>query len=148
MDLHQIATDWSFCLTYFAPRIGLAVLCGMVIGLEREIKKRPAGLRTLILICLGSTVFTSFTEVLAIANNGSDNTRILSQIIQGIGFLGAGVIWQSGDKVYGLTTASVIWVMAGIGAVIGLGFFPLAVILTATVFLVLTLFTCIEKRVK
>ncbi len=130
-----------------AAQVSIAFVIGAIIGIEREYKSRPAGLRTLVLICLGSTIFTSFTEILAMGHAGSDNTRILSQVIQGIGFLGAGVIFRGNDKVYGLTSASVIWVVASIGAVVGLGFYPLALVVSVLVLIVLTVFNFIEDKI-
>lgn len=94
----------------------LSLICGLLIGLERETFNKPAGLRTYALVCLGSTIFT----ILAI-NEKVEYIRIASQVVTGIGFLGAGVIWKIRNKVQGLTTAAGLWVTASIGMAIGFG---------------------------
>src|SRR2546426_12382337 len=90
----------------------LAALLGGIIGVEREIRDKPAGLRTNILICVGSTLFMSISTKVALLLGG-DPTRISAQIISGIGFLGAGAVLHSHGFVSGLTTAATIWVVAG-----------------------------------
>jgi putative Mg2+ transporter-C (MgtC) family protein len=96
-----------------------AVVCGTIVGMERERHDKPAGLRTLVLICLGSTIFTmvSFTFTTSTGDSG----RVAAQIVTGVGFLGAGAILHSRTSVSGMTTAAAIWVMAAIGIVIGVG---------------------------
>lgn len=94
----------------------VAAAVGFLIGYTR--KNKPAGLRTFALICLGSAIFT----LVSIEDLGGDKTRTISQIVTGIGFLGAGVIWKQGFKLNGLTTAAAMWVTASIGVLIGLGF--------------------------
>src|SRR5690349_17906185 len=108
----------------------MAVLCGAVLGLERQLRGKPAGMRTSILICLGTVMFMRFGDQLA-AHIG-DPARTLGQIVNGIGFLGAGVIFSEQGLVKGMTSAAVIWLLAGIGAAIGLGFYAEAVVLTLT----------------
>src|SRR3989344_7191798 len=97
-------------------RLLLSVLLGGIIGLEREVHERPAGLRTNIIVCLASALIT-LTSIYAFPN--SDPTRIASAIVTGIGFLGAGIILQSKEKVKGLTSAATVWVVAGIGIAVG-----------------------------
>jgi putative Mg2+ transporter-C (MgtC) family protein len=116
--------------------ITLAVISGGAIGLERELKGKSAGLRTNILICLGSTVFTMISKNMA-ANQPDSVTRIAAQIVTGIGFLGAGAIIQDRGGVHGLTTAATIWVVASIGMACGAGFYNLAIISTLIALLVL-----------
>ena len=105
----------------------LATLLGGAIGLEREIAGKPAGLRTNILICLGAALFTHLSIYIAevgFTPDGrpyGDTTRIASQIVSGIGFLGAGAILHAHGAVLGLTTAATIWVVAAVGAAIGAG---------------------------
>ncbi len=108
------------------PRILLAVVLGSIIGLERELSGKPAGLRTNILICLGAAVFTIISKQMAEA--GGSVTRIAAQIVTGVGFLGAGAIIQDRGGVHGLTTAATIWLVASIGMACGAGFYSLAVI--------------------
>ena len=107
--------------------IGVAVLCGGIVGFERQIRGKPAGIRTNILICLGSSIFVQLGT--AIGGPNADPTRVLGQVAVGIGFLGAGVIIAREGLVHGITSAAVIWVLAGIGAMIGFGKFVPAIIL-------------------
>lgn len=100
-------------------RFGYALLLGALIGLEREYSHKAAGLRTHMLVSLGSAIFTYFS--LNLAQGGGDPTRIASQIVTGIGFLGGGVILRQGATVYGLTTAACIWATAAIGMGVGAG---------------------------
>jgi putative Mg2+ transporter-C (MgtC) family protein len=99
--------------------IGYAILCGGIVGLERQFRGKPAGVRTSILVCLGTSVFIHLGT--AIPGAGADPTRVLGQLVTGIGFLGAGVMFSNQGVVSGVTTAAVIWILAAIGAAIGLG---------------------------
>lgn len=109
----------------------LSVLVGGVIGFEREVRF-GFGLRTLMLVCLGSTLFTMYSE--AISPGLGDPRRISAAVVSGIGFLGAGVILKEQGQVSGLTTAAAIWVTAAIGMGIGSGFYTLALTGAALVF--------------
>ncbi len=102
----------------------VALALGAAIGLERELSDKAAGLRTNILICLGSCLFAILSRNLA-ASMGTDITRIAAQIVSGIGFLGAGAIMREGEHVTGLTTAATIWVVAAIGVTVGFGLYSL-----------------------
>jgi len=114
-------------LTKMLPEIGVATVCGALIGLEREIKNKVAGIRTHILICVGVTIFT----LVGISFGGTaDPTRVIGQIITGIGFLGGGVIFKEQDKVVGVTSAAFIWFIASIGVLCGMGYLLSAGILT------------------
>ncbi|TXF75158.1 MgtC/SapB family protein [Chryseobacterium sp.] len=95
-----------------------SIIVGIILGAEREMKDKSAGLKTITVICLGSTLFTILSYKLA---GDGDPTRIASYIVSGIGFLGAGVIFKEGFNVYGLTTAGIIWIAAAIGMAIGFG---------------------------
>jgi len=99
--------------------IGVAILCGSIVGFERQVRGKPAGVRTSILVCLATAVFVHLGS--SIAAPGADPTRVLGQVATGIGFLGAGVMFAHQGVVTGVTTAAVIWLMAAIGASIGLG---------------------------
>jgi len=115
-------------MTPFAPdllSLFVALTLGAVIGLERELSDKAAGLRTNILICVGSCLFAILSKHLALVA-GSDTTRIAAQIVSGIGFLGAGAIMRDGEQVTGLTTAATIWVVAAIGVTVGYGYYSLA----------------------
>lgn len=96
----------------------LSVAAGLILGFEREMKDKSAGLKTITVICLGSTLFSILSYKLS---GVGDPTRIASYIVSGIGFLGAGVIFKEGFNVYGLTTAGVIWIAAAVGMSIGFG---------------------------
>jgi putative Mg2+ transporter-C (MgtC) family protein len=130
----------------FLFRCGVAACCGAMIGLERELKHKPAGFRTNILICVGASIYTAVGALLFQGAGGVDLTRIAAQVVVGIGFLGAGSIIQNGSHVSGLTTAATIWVVAGIGVVAGAGFPLLALISSAMVLLTLVILTPIEAR--
>ncbi len=97
----------------------VAVACGAIIGLERERHDKPAGLRTLSLVCLGSAVFTMVS--FAFVTTTGDSGRVAAQIVTGIGFLGAGAILHSRSSVSGMTTAATIWMTAAIGIAVGVG---------------------------
>jgi putative Mg2+ transporter-C (MgtC) family protein len=125
----------------------LAVLLGGIIGIEREIHDKPAGLRTNILICLGSTLFMTVSTQVA-AWTGSDPTRIAAQIISGIGFLGAGAVLHSHGFVIGLTTAATIWVVAGVGMALGSGMYMVAIIATAMSLTTLYFLAFIEDKIQ
>lgn len=124
--------------------IGVAVLCGGLVGLERQIRGKPAGIRTNILICLGTSIFIQLGA--AVGGPNAAPTRVLGQVVTGIGFLGAGVILARGGHVKGVTSASVIWMLAGIGAMIGFGKFTAAVILAVVTVVILTVFEFLEER--
>jgi len=108
--------------------VGVAILCGGVVGLERQVRGKPAGVRTSILVCLGTAVFLHMAST--VAGPTTDPTRVLGQLVTGIGFLGAGVMFAHEGVVTGVTTAAVIWVLAAIGAAIGLGHYPGAIALS------------------
>ncbi|MBU0484756.1 MAG: MgtC/SapB family protein [Proteobacteria bacterium] len=108
--------------------IFVTILCGGIIGVERQLRGKPAGIRTSILICLGTYIFVSLADSLSPQNR--DPSRIIGQIVTGIGFIGAGVIMGKDSLVKGVTSAAVIWVLAGIGACIGYGMLSPALALT------------------
>jgi len=109
----------------FWIKILISVLCGGIIGFERQIRGKPAGIRTSILICLGTEVFVSH----GISLGSGDQYRVLAQVVTGIGFLGAGLMISQEGTVRGVTSAAVIWVLAAIGATIGLGHLAEALVL-------------------
>ena len=119
----------------FWVRVGTAIFCGGVIGIERQSRGKVAGVRTSILITLGTTIFVSLGASMAAEH--LDPTRVLGQVVTGIGFLGAGVILAREGRILGVTTASVIWVLAGLGSLIGLGHLGAAVALTFVTLLIL-----------
>src|SRR6186997_2078579 len=116
-----------------------SIICGGLIGFEREYKNKSTGFRTILLITLGSTIFT----IVSRHGSGTDD-RIAANIITGIGFIGAGVIFKDKLSVLGLTTAAVIWTTAGIGMATGIGYHFLAFCLTIFTIIVLSLFGKVE----
>ncbi|MGB2869453.1 MAG: MgtC/SapB family protein [Bacteroidota bacterium] len=145
METYQefISVFPNFLLKFF-----VAIVCGGIIGLERELRGKPAGLRTNILICLGSTLYMLISEFVAVKllATPSDPTRIAAQVVTGIGFIGAGTIIQSRGTISGLTSAAVIWTVAAIGLCIGAGFPTIALLFTLLVFLVLHVLARYENK--
>lgn len=117
-------------------RLILGFILSGVVGLEREVSLKPAGLRTHVLVGLGSTLLTILSLC---AFPGADPSRVAASIIVGIGFLGAGTIIKTEEKVRGLTTAATLWIVASIGVATGTGFYILAIVATILAFLVLKL---------
>jgi putative Mg2+ transporter-C (MgtC) family protein len=134
-------------LPYFIPRILVATACGAIIGIDREFKLKVAGIRTFILICVGSSILTAISYLISKQGN-SDPTRIIGQIITGIGFLGVGVIFKSEDKVIGVTTSAFIWVVSAIGILSGIGAIWTPIILTFGLLIVSLLFEKVESVIK
>lgn len=126
-------------------KIGLAILVGGIIGLEREYRDKAAGFRTIIFICLGATLIT----MISIRLGGPDDpVRIAANIIVGIGFLGAGVILRGRKRIVGLTTAATIWIAAALGMAIGGGEYILTGVVLVAVVIVLWLFPFIERWIE
>ncbi len=122
----------------------VSIVCGTIVGAERERADKPAGLRTLTLICLGSTVFTLMS--IDAAFGALDRSRIAAQIVTGVGFLGAGAILRDRGSIIGLTTAASIWVIAAVGMVVGVGYATSGLALAGVIFLTLTLWHRLEVR--
>jgi putative Mg2+ transporter-C (MgtC) family protein len=120
----------------------ISIVIGIFIGGEREYRNKSAGLRTIILICLGSTLFTILSAQIGDATGAS---RVAANIVTGIGFLGAGAIMREGLTVSGLTTASTIWVAAALGMAVGAGAYALAFYCMALTFIVLTAFGYLQQ---
>ncbi|MCK4757627.1 MAG: MgtC/SapB family protein [Thermoplasmata archaeon] len=131
----------------YLPKILLAIFCGSLIGLERELKEKPAGIKTYMLICTGATLFTmisiAFTDLFEHANEPS---RVAAQIITGIGFIGAGTIMFSKGHVRGLTSAAAIWMSAAVGMTIGIGLYVFAVVVTLTIIMALIILGRLETK--
>lgn len=123
----------------------VAVLAGGAIGLERSLRRKPAGLRTNILICLGSALLMDLSMRIA-GPSGGDPGRIAAQVVTGIGFLGAGTILHTRGTITGLTSAATIWVVAAIGLTTGAGLLVEALAATITVMIVLEGLGWIERR--
>ncbi len=131
--------------------IFIAAGLGSLIGLEREINGQPAGLRTHMILAVGAALAAilsiSYSQFISSPDLPSDPGRIVAQVVSGVGFLGAGAILRSGFTIKGLTTASSLWTTAIIGIAAGSGYYTLAGITTATVFIILTIISKIEKVV-
>jgi putative Mg2+ transporter-C (MgtC) family protein len=131
-------------------RLLTAALLGAILGFERELRQKSAGLRTNILISIGSALFTLMSYELASEVPGSDPGRVAAQIVTGIGFLGAGAIMRTRGGVQGLTTAATVWVNAAVGVAAGGGEYHLAFIATAVTVAVLLVLhpleTIIDRR--
>jgi putative Mg2+ transporter-C (MgtC) family protein len=127
-------------------RLFMAIALGGIIGIERETSHKPAGFRTNILICISSAMMMILARLISGGNEaGGDSMRLAAGVITGVGFLGAGTIIQSRGTIHGLTTASTIWAVAGLGLVIGAGYYVFAALFTGLVVLTLVLFRKIER---
>jgi len=137
-DLHVLVpTPWCEAISLL-----MAFACGAIVGFEREKGHKPAGLRTQILICLGSAIFTVVS--MSPALGGREPARIAAQIVTGVGFLGAGSILRDRGGITGMTTAATIWTVAAIGIVVGAGYVTAGLLLSFGVLLVLGAFRNVE----
>ncbi len=148
----------TFFNAEFIVRLFMAVILGFLLGLERELTNKYAGLRTHILVCLGACIFTLLSiygfPTFAqgdniIVNNATgirDTSRVAAQIVTGIGFIGAGTVLRNGPMVFGLTTAATLWIAASIGMACGSGMFDIAIIATVLSVAVLTLIRIFERQ--
>ncbi len=135
-------------------RLLVAAFLGGLVGVEREMHEKPAGLRTHVLVCMGAALFTlislSFTGVSAAGN--ADVSRVAAGVVTGIGFIAAGNIFREKDRMRGLTTAADLWVLAAIGLSVGIGYYLLAFIATAVILAILVVGKrfdfFLEKRAK
>ncbi len=125
-------------------KISISLVIGSLLGFEREYQNKPAGFRTIALICVGATLYTILSQRLG--SPGSTD-RVAANIITGIGFIGAGVIFKNNTNVFGLTTAATIWVAAGLGMAVGAGEYVLSVIVLLVVLMVLSLFEYLQERI-
>ncbi|NLW60277.1 MAG: MgtC/SapB family protein [Firmicutes bacterium] len=133
-------------ITDILVRLAVATLLGAVIGWEREKHGRPAGLRTHILVALGSCLIMLISVYGFPGGTSRDPARLAAQVVSGIGFLGAGTILRDGTSIRGLTTAASLWVIAGIGLACGTGFYVAAAVTTAIAFIVLVLLDDLERK--
>jgi putative Mg2+ transporter-C (MgtC) family protein len=147
MNFSSWSEDWHLLLP--APwcnpaLVAMAIICGIIIGSERQRHEKPAGLRTMTLVCLGSALFTMLS--FAFTSTTGDSGRVAAQIVTGIGFLGAGVILHGRRIVSGVTTAAGIWVAAAIGMAVGAGYALAALVLSILVNRLLVFFFLYETR--
>lgn len=135
-------------VTSVIVRLVVAAVCGGVLGLERESKKRPAGFRTYILVCVGATLVMITNQYLFKMTAAGDVGRMGAQVISGIGFLGAGTIIVTGrNQVKGLTTAAGLWASACIGLAIGVGFYLAALVSSVIIFFAMAVLAAMDRRV-
>src|SRR5881394_602096 len=128
-----------------AVKLMLAILCGGAIGFERELSRKAAGLRTNVLICMGSALFMIVSRHIGGGAPYTDPVRLVAQVVTGIGFLGAGVILQSRGSVIGLTTAATIFVVGAVGITIGESMFGTALLSTVLIIVVLVALRRVER---
>ena len=121
-------TDWLVLLS----KVLLATVLGYLIGMERELHGKVVGTRTISLIAIGSALYVLMSPSIV----GGDNSRVIAQVVSGIGFLGAGIIFKDGDTVKGLTTAATVWCAAAIGCLCGYGMFTEAIVGTIAIMIV------------
>lgn len=145
--------------TDFLIRILTALALGFLLGLERELTNKYAGLRTHILVCLGACIFTiisiygfpTFVDgdnvIVNQATGLRDSGRVAAQVVSGIGFIGAGAVLRNGPMIIGLTTAATLWISAAIGMTCGVGMYDIAVVTTVVSVAVLTLIRIFERRI-
>ncbi|MFA5506236.1 MAG: MgtC/SapB family protein [Vulcanimicrobiota bacterium] len=138
---------WLSLAPEHALKLGVAFVCGLLLGLEREHRDKPAGLRTIVLISVGSALYMIVGDLVALVSQApaelvrADPSRIGSEVVSGIGFLGAGTIIHSRGSVHGLTTAATIWVAAAVGLCAGVGFHLTALATTLFVLVILVTLT-------
>lgn len=130
-------------LTY-AGRLILAAVCGAVVGWEREVREKRAGLRTHILICVGACLFTLVALEMSGRFVGADIMRVVQGLLLGIGFIAGGVIFTRGRSVHGLTTAAGLWVLTAVGLAVGMGFYFLGIAGTVLALVVIAVLPGVE----
>lgn len=128
-----------------ALKLLVAVVCGGAIGFERELSRKPAGLRTNVLICVGAALFMIVSRHISGGAAYTDPARLVAQVVTGIGFIGAGVILQSRGSITGLTTAATIFVVSAVGITIGEGMFTVALMTTVLIIVVLAMMRKVER---
>lgn len=142
----MLQTEMATTAGVSTVRLVVAAILGGLIGLERELKHRPSGLRTNLFICLGAAMYTLLSDALAVEHIG-DHTRIAAQIIPGIGFIGAGTIIHAGrDLVTGITSAATLFVVASVGMAVGGGFYLTAIFATGLILICLFLLGRAEEQ--
>ena len=135
-DLHALWHE-------LAPML-LAAVCGSIIGIEREMRGKPSGVKTTSLICFGCAAFAS--AGLSLTGATGDPSRVVGQVVTGIGFLGAGAIMTNQGHVIGLTTAATIWVTAAVGTAMGMRWYTRGILWTVLCIVILQIFGLLERR--
>jgi len=148
MDLEAARVWIDGARLHFALQLGMSVLCGAIVGIERQLRGKAVGIRTSILICLATQVFIRLGTDLGQLGSFVDPTRVLGQVVTGVGFLGAGVILARGGAITGVTSAAVVWMLAAIGSTIGVGRPFEALVLSIAVVAILTGVRLLERAFK
>ncbi len=143
--MQNILAPHSLFLSFFLPKILVAIACGAIIGLERELRGKSAGLRTCIIVCLGSCIFSSLAFLSIKDSPNGDPMRVIAQIVSGLGFLGAGVIFRSEGSILGLTTGAVVWFLGAIGAMVGVELYESAIALSLVCVFILVVIRDVES---
>ncbi len=150
VEKHLAVLSLAETLEFLGPKLIASLFCGGLIGLERELKSKAAGIKTNMLICVGATLYTAISILMASSQDSlgvhGDPGRIAAQIVSGIGFLGGGAILHSKENVTGLTTAATIWLVAALGVWIGMGQIEVALAVTVLIVTVLISVTFFENR--
>ena len=138
-------------LQIFASRLVIALVCGILIGLERQLRQRSAGLTTNSLVAVGACIFILISETVianAVANGGmvnNDNLRVLAQIVTGMGFLGAGVILRDGFTIHGPNSAATLWCSAAVGSMCGYGLWKESIIAVSVILFINWVLKSVER---
>lgn len=136
----QVVNEWLFPLVW--QGVATAIACGFIVGFERQWHGKPSGIRTSIMICMGAYLFVALGTLV---DPGEGQARVIGQIVTGIGFLGAGVIIARNGFIHGITSAAVIWELAAIGSLIGVGSYAAAIILSALTVIILVVVYYLER---
>lgn len=134
-------------ITEAIVKLLIAIVCGGAIGMERELSRKPAGLRTNVLICVGAAFLMIISRHISISKPTADPARLAAQIVSGIGFLGGGVILRARGSITGLTTAATIFVVAAVGIGLGEGLYAIAILMSVIIIFVLVLLRRVERSV-
>lgn len=137
--------DWNNEVWHFVVRLVVSIICGVIIGVERKTRSKEAGIRTHAIVCMAACLFMIISKYMTTAlfnetGQSGDPSRIASQVVTGIGFLGAGIIMYRRDVMYGLTTAAGVWATAAIGMAIGSGFLVVGVVATLLILILQIIF--------
>jgi len=132
-------------------KLGIALILGAIVGLERSLAGKTAGMRTYAMVALGSALFVVIGESISRLSIGTvalDPLRIASQIVVGVGFIGAGLVMAQGQKITGITTAAGLWVSAGVGMACGFALYQIAIVATVLALVVFTIMWFLESKLK
>jgi putative Mg2+ transporter-C (MgtC) family protein len=132
-------------MVFFGTRAFVAILAGLIVGIERTLSNHAAGIKTIVFVCLGSCLFTTLAFYLHGLYPQADPTRIIGQVVTGCGFLGAGVVFYNNEKVNGLTSAAIIWFSCAEGTIAGSGLVLIPILAAITMVIILVFLKKLEK---